>query len=189
MSTTRWRFVSIVALLSVGAASAQPLESLDKLPTAELANAKSVGREVQRALQRANATGLSGLRVSEAVLKLETGSETVGDAGFDFVVFTVQHKGKKAATQSTELAFSLPKTASITKADLAEPLARAIAAAAATAAQINVLTLTKATVTLEFAVSKDDSGRIGFTVLGTKLGGGVDLATTSKNTLVVTFSR
>jgi hypothetical protein len=47
---------------------------------------------------------------------------------------------------------------SLSKANLTNPLAQAIAAAAATASLINVLSLTKATITIDFAVSKDNSG-------------------------------
>jgi hypothetical protein len=165
---------------------------VDSIKDDGLARAKSVGQEVQRALQRANATGLNGLRVTEANLKLETGSEMSGNFEINFIIFTIQHKNKKTETQTTELVFSLAKPTSVSKENLIDPLAQAIAEAAAAASQINVLPLTKATITIDFAVSKDNSGKISFKVLGTniaKIDGGVDLTKTSKNTLVVTFSK
>lgn len=167
----------------------QMADIVDTIDDEGIASAKSVGQEVQRALQRANASGLSGLRVTEANLKLETGSETSGDFEIHFIIFTIQHKGKKSETQTTELVFSVPKLTSVSRANLTDPLARAIAAAAAAASEINVLPLTRATITIDFAVSKDDSGEISFTVFGTKIGGGVDLERTSKNTLVVSFGK
>lgn len=178
----------LCALLWCGTVHAQ-MTTVDSIQSDEIASAKSVGQEVQRALQRANSTGLSGLRVTEANLKLETGSETSGDVEINFIIFTIQHKGKKSETETTELVFSLPKPTAVAKANLTDPLAQAIATAAATASQINVLSLTKATITIDFAVSKDNSGKISFTLLGAKIGGGVDLTKTSKNTLVVTFSK
>jgi hypothetical protein len=179
----------ICTLLWCGAVHAQATNPVDAIPNDGIASAKSVGQEVQRALKKANATGLSGLRVTEATLKLETGSEVSGDLEINFIIFTIQHKGKKSETTTTELVFSLPKPTSASKANLTDPLAQAISMAAATASEINVLSLNKATITINFAVSKDNSGKISFTLFGAKIGGGVDLTKTSKNTLVLTFSK
>lgn len=177
------------AVLCCCVLNAQTRKPVDTESSDQIASAKVVGQEVQRALQQANSTGLAGLRVTEANLKLETGSEVSDDVEFNFIIFTIQHKAKKSQTQTTDLVFSLPKQTSVSKANLTDPLAQAVANAATTASQINVLPLTKATISIDFAVSKDNSGKISFTILGTKLGGGVDLTKTSKNTLVVTFGK
>ena len=96
--------ICVLLCCSVAHAQTQTANTVDAIPNDQIASANSVGQEVQRALQRANATGLSGLRVTEANLKLETGSETSGDFEINFVIFTIQYKGKKSETQTTVLA-------------------------------------------------------------------------------------
>jgi hypothetical protein len=59
--------------------------------------------------------------------------------------------------------------------------------AAQTASQVTVLQLSEATISLEFVVDKDTSGKLSFKVLGATVGGNIDLDKTSKNSLKVTF--
>lgn len=160
-----------------------------------LASARDVGKEVQRALLAANDSGLSGLHLTSAKLTLETSSAVAGDVQINFLIFTLQHKDKKSETATAQFEFSPPKPKTPDKGlnalNLAEPLAQAIAAAAATAAEINVpsLPLNKTTITINFAVSKDNGGSLSFVILGAKIGGGAELEKTSKNTLEVSFSK
>jgi hypothetical protein len=159
----------------------------------EIAAAADVGKAVQRALLEADSTGLSNLALQKAVVSLETGRTTVQNVEISFIIFTISHSKKKGATQSTSLTFErMPRPAgSTTKKidDLTEPLARAIANAAAVASQINVLQFSEATVKLEFVVEKTTGGKISFKVLGANIGPEVDLEKTSKNSIEVTFSR
>jgi hypothetical protein len=181
--------VAIFLLFSNGAAFGQGTTT-DKPTADEYADAQAVGKEINEALVKASATGLSNMKLQKADVKLETGSELSGDIELNFIIFTIQHKRSKGITQTTELVFQTPQNAganNLPPRSLSEPLARAIAIAAETAKQITVLPVGEATITIEFAVSKDTSGKLSFKVLGATLGGGIDLNKTSKNSLTVTF--
>ena len=158
----------------------------------EIASAASVGEAVNRALDKALETGLSGLTMKKAVLKLETGSAVSGGIELNFLIFTISHKTKKGSTQGTELVFEKQHNAgagTLKTQDLVDPLAKAIATAAETAKQINALPIASATISMDFAVEKSTGGKISFKLFGSTESGNIDVTTTSKNNLTVTFSQ
>ena len=154
--------------------------------------AAEVGRAVQKALKEAEATGLAGLQLNKATLSLETGRSRDPRFELDLWVFTISFGEKKQNTVTQILVFGAEK-AIAKKArveDLVDPLARAIAAAAATAAEINVLPLAKATIKIEFVVEQKVSGTIGFKLVPADVGAeaGIDFERTSKNGLEIEFA-
>ena len=63
----------VVVLCAIARAGfAQERSACDPAASRECADAKAVGAAVEKALQTANETGLSGLRLQKAVLTLET---------------------------------------------------------------------------------------------------------------------
>ena len=157
----------------------------------ELAAAEETGKAIEQALDRARATGLSGLRLNKAVLTLETGNVKQGGIKISFIIFTISSRVKKGETQKTVLTFGAlakpARTASVKSLD--EPLADAILQAAHIAAQVKTLPLSEATVKFEFVVEKSVGGGVSFQVLGGSVGGDIDFSKVSKNSLEVTFSR
>jgi hypothetical protein len=164
-----------------------------KTDDVELAGAGSVGKAVQAALLKANGAGLGGLRLSKAVLTLEEGSTTEGGLKLNFVIFTISHTAKKGNTITETLTFgALAKAHAEGPPDLSaltDSLARAIATAAATASEVQVLPLSEASVKIEFVVEKKNDGGLSFKVLGYDVTGSIDWDKTSKNSLEVTFSK
>jgi hypothetical protein len=164
--------------------------------TNEVASASEVGKRVQDALQAAAETDLWRLKLSKAVLAVETGMVQEKNFEVKFIIFTISHKTKKGMTQTSTLTFTVPvqegtayaKGGPKPLADLKEPLARAIATAATMAASINVLPLSEATIKIEFAVSREAGGKIGFTIVSVEGGAGIDFTKTSKNSLELTFT-
>src|SRR3989442_1257432 len=160
---------------------------------AEAVTGAEVGRQVQIALQEADATGLGGLHLKKAVLNLEYAVAIGSDFKVNFLIFTISHAQRKAQTQTTTLTFSrMPRPAGAAVKnieDIKEHLARAIAEAAVLASQVNVLPLEEGSFKIEFFVEKKPSGGVSFKILGGEVGGGVDLDKTSKNSLEVTFAR
>jgi len=178
-------FVTITLLAACSAAFSQTATD------DQVASATEVGRQIDKALKQAADTGLSGLKLQKAVVKLETGSEVSGGIELNFIIFTITHKRAKGTTQTTELVFQVPQNAGaiIPFQSLTDPLAQAIATAAATAKEINTLPIAEATISIEFAVSRETGGKISFKLLSSSQGGNIDLSKTSRNSLTVTFKQ
>lgn len=111
----------------------------------------------------------------------------------NLLIFTISNKKTKGFTQTTTLAFdrsvNVASGRNTAVDNLKEPLARAIAVAAAAASKIKVLPLKEATIKLEFAVAVEAGGSLKFQLLGGDVGGNIDFSKTSKNSLNVTFAR
>jgi len=168
----------------------------EKKPSAgnpALAGAAQVGDEVQKALVKANAAGLGGLRLTKAVLLMETGSAMEGGVKLNFIIFTIGHTEKKGRTITSTLTFGelarLHAAGRPNLASLTDSLSHAIATAAAVATEVQVLRLTEATIKVEFVVEKKSDGGLSFHILGVDVDGNIDLEKASKNSLEVTFSR
>ena len=157
---------------------------------AQPATAKEVGIEVQRALQAAAQNVPQGLVLKKATLSLETVTEVGGGAQVNFLIFTIGHTASKGTTQTVTLLFErFPRAAGSGLGNLAEPLSRAIQAAAETAAEIRTLRLGEATFKIAFAVSKDSNGKIGFELLGPTAEVSGKLKNASKNSLEIVLAR
>jgi hypothetical protein len=162
----------------------------------EFVLAEDVGKEVQTALKEAAQATIAPLKLQSAELTLEVSTEVGADLCISFLIFTISHKRTKGQSQSTVLNFALnkPATKALRLGAKAAPtmggqLVSAITAAAATAAQIDVLPLQSAAFELEFVVSKDTGGGLKFLIMGVTVGGDIDFSKVSKHKLKVTFGR
>jgi hypothetical protein len=182
-----------ILLLSSSVSWGQNAPNAPKPNDPSLAAASEVGKAVQDALYKANATGLGGLRLTKAVLSLETGSTTEGGLKLNFIIFTISHTAKKGDTVTQTITFgALDKAHAAGKPDfsaLTDSLSQAVATSATTAAEVQVLPLSQATVKVEFAVERKNDGGLSFKVLGYDVSGSIDWDKTSKNSLEVTFTK
>jgi hypothetical protein len=179
--------VFVLCFIASGLCGQEAAAATDK----ETAAVLQVGKDVQAALTAANATGLGGLKLSKAVLTLETAGTFQAGIKLNFLIFTIDHTQKKGTTISQTLTFgALQKLAGGGNvANLTEPLARALASAAEVASQINVLPLSQGVVKLQFVVEKKTDGSLSYQIMGINLGPSVNLDNTSTNTLEVTFTK
>ena len=154
-------------------------------------SASQVGTDVQKALESANASGLSGLTLNKAVLTLETAATTKSGIDINLLIFTLKHTAKKGNTLTETITWgSLEKPAAGGPTQsLQNVLANAIATAAQIASKVTRIKLSQAVIKMQFVVDKDINGSISYKILGVTLGPSIDVDKTSTNTLEVTFTK
>ena len=163
----------------------------------QLASTEDVGQQVQAVISAMSKETPKGLHLKSAILSLQTGSAKEKSIELTLVIFTISHKSKMGATQTTVITFGDKQLAEF-EANFAPPtfdqqFKKQIDQAVAIADVVKVLGVAQISAKVEFIVNKDTSGGLTFSASGPfgvgKLGGDLkyDKTKTSTNSLELIY--